>query len=150
MAALLGDIQGGARLRNVAESDKRDNSNNPRAGRVVYEETAHSHEVEEHERAQAREVNSQSPFRGNSAWSTALSANEEEDDDDDVRPGADKAFLNELAKTLYGRGSGSGIGTSATGPRRGSDDISLIVGSRTSITANVSQELLDESTLMYP
>jgi hypothetical protein len=146
MAGLLVDIQGGLKLCKVADSDKRDNSNSPRAGRVVYEETAHSHDVEEYERAQARGANNQSPFRGNSAWSTVISVNEE----DDVQPESNKAFQDQLAKALQARASGSGTGTPVTQPRRGSGDSSLTASYRTSMIANVSWKLQGESTLMYP
>ncbi|OWY44985.1 hypothetical protein AALT_g3850 [Alternaria alternata] len=100
MAALFGEING--------------------AGRVVYEETAYSHDVEERERAQAREANNQSPSRGNSAWSTRISM----DDEDDIQPVPNRAFQNDLAKALQARRSGS--------------------GSRTSMIANVSGKLRDE------
>jgi hypothetical protein len=147
MAALFGEIGGGGfKLRKVADSEKRHRNNNPTAGRVVYEETAHSHDVEEHERAQAREANNQSPFRGNSAWSTRISM----EDEDDIQPVPNRAFQNDLAKALQARRSGSGTDTSTRGPRRGSEDISLTAGSRTSMIANVSEKLRDESTLMYP
>ncbi|CAG5156358.1 uncharacterized protein ALTATR162_LOCUS4156 [Alternaria atra] len=142
MAGLLVDIQGGLKLCKVADSDKRDNSNSPRAGRVVYEETAHSHDVEEHERAQARGANNQSPFRGNSAWSTVISVNEE----DDVQPESNKAFQDQLAKALQARASGSGTGTPVTQPRRGSGDSSLTASYRTSMIANVSWKLQGEKT----
>jgi hypothetical protein len=121
MAALLGDIRGPPKLRSVAASDRKDSSINPRAGRVVYDETAHSRDVEEHERAQARESDNQSPVRGSSAWSTAYSVSEEPD----VRPEPNRAFRDELARKL-----GAGSGTFATGLRRGSDDSSLTGGSR--------------------
>ena len=147
MAALFGEIGGGGfKLRKVADSEKRHRNNNPTAGRVVYEETAHSHDVEEHERAQAREANNQSPFRGNSVWSTRISM----EDEDDIQPVPNRAFQNDLAKALQARRSGSGTDTSTRGPRRGSEDISLTAGSRTSMIANVSEKLRDESTLMYP
>jgi hypothetical protein len=147
MAALFGEINGGRfELRKVADSEERHRNNNPTAGRVVYEETAHSHDVEERERAQAREANNQSPSRGNSAWSTRISM----DDEDDIQPVPNRAFQNNLAKALQARRSGSGTDTSTRGPRRGSEDSSLTAGSRTSMIANVSGKLRDESTLMYP
>ncbi|KAF1917107.1 hypothetical protein BDU57DRAFT_255823 [Ampelomyces quisqualis] len=49
--ALLDQIQTGRRLRRVASADKKDKSQAASAGRV-YDETAHSREVEERERAQ--------------------------------------------------------------------------------------------------
>ncbi|CAN9449933.1 unnamed protein product [Alternaria sp. RS040] len=121
MAALFGEING--------------------AGRVVYNETAHSQDVEERERAQAREANNQTPSRGNSAWSTRISM----DDEDDIQPVPNRAFQNDLAKALQARRSGSGTDTSTRGPRRGSEDSSLTAGSRTSMIANVSGKLRDES-----
>ncbi|KAI4940798.1 hypothetical protein J4E91_011242 [Alternaria rosae] len=96
MAAMLGDIRGPRKLRSVATSDKNDSSANPRAGRVLYYETAHSREVEEHEQAQARESGSHSPVQRNSAWSTAYSADEEAD----ARPEPNRAFKDELARRL--------------------------------------------------
>jgi hypothetical protein len=141
MAALLGDIRSPPKLRSVAASDRKDSSINPRAGRVIYNETAHSRDVEEHERDQARESDNQSPVRGSSAWSTVYSVNEEPD----VRPEPNRAFRDALAKKL-----GAGIGTFATRLRRGSDDSSLTAGSRTSVMANVSRKLQDESMLTYP
>lgn len=146
ISALLGDIQGGFKLRKVADSDKKDNSVISRAGRIVYDETAHSRDVEGHERAQAREANNQSPVRASSSWSTAYSADEEAD----ARPELSRAFQNDLLKALNVRKSGSGIGTPATGPRRGSDDSSLTAGSRISMIANVSRKLQNESMLTYP
>ncbi|KAG9185248.1 hypothetical protein G6011_07792 [Alternaria panax] len=144
IAALLGDIKGGkSNLRKVAESERRDSSNNPRAGRVVYEEMAHSHDVEEHERAQAREASNQSPFRGNSAWSTPMSMDEE----DDVQPASNKAFQEDLAKALQARGSDSGTDIPATGSRRGSDDSPLTADSRTSMIANASRKTEEKAPL---
>ncbi|RYO20075.1 hypothetical protein AA0121_g3886 [Alternaria tenuissima] len=142
MAALFGEINGGRfELRKVADSEKRHRNNNPTAGRVVYEETAYSHDVEERERAQAREANNQSPSRGNSAWSTRISM----DDEDDIQPVPNRAFQNDLAKALQARRSGSGTDISTRGPRRGSEDSSLTAGSRTSMIANVSGKLRDEN-----
>lgn len=141
MAAMLGDIRGPRNLRSVAASDKKDSSANPRAGRVLYDETAHSREVEEHEQAQARESGSHSPVQRNSAWSTAYSADEEAD----ARPEPNRAFKDELARRL-----GAGIGNSTTGTPRGSDDSSLTAGSRTPMNANVSRKLQNESMLMEP
>jgi hypothetical protein len=52
-AALFGQIQGGApKLRKVHSSEKKDKSAVASAGHV-YEETPHSHDIEERERGQA-------------------------------------------------------------------------------------------------
>ncbi|RYO34963.1 hypothetical protein AA0111_g3358 [Alternaria arborescens] len=145
MAALFCEINGGRfELRKVADSEKRHRNNNPTSGRVVYEETAHSHDVEERERVQAREANNQSPSRGNSAWSTRISM----DDEDDIQPVPNRAFQNNLAKALQARRSGSGTDTSTRGPRRGSEDSSLTAGSRRSMIANVSGKLRDDNALV--
>lgn len=55
-AGLLDSIQGGVRLRRVASLDKRDKSASSSAGRVLYEATEHSREVEERERAQGAQA----------------------------------------------------------------------------------------------
>jgi hypothetical protein len=154
---MLGAIRGPPKLRKVAASDKKDSSLNPKAGRVLHNESSHNHDAEEHERAQAREANNHSPVRGNSTWSTAYSLGEEPD----ARPEPNRAFKNKLSEELNARNAGSSSGTNAPsmGPRRVSDDTdddddddsSLTAGSRTSsMIANVSRKLHDERMLMYP
>jgi len=140
MAAIFGDILGPRKLRSVAAEEKNDSSN-PRAGKVLYEETAHSREVEEHERAQVRDAGNRLPVSGASGWSTAYSVKEEADD----RPEPNRAFREELARRL-----GQGIDTPTTGTPKSSGDSSLTAGSRTSMSANVSRKLQDESMLTYP
>lgn len=140
MAAIFGDILGPRKLRSVAAEEKNDSSN-PKAGNVLCEETAHSREVEEHERAQVRDAGNRLPVSGASGWSTAYSAKEEADD----RPEPNRAFREELARRL-----GQGIDTSTTGTSRGSGNSLLTAGSRTSMSANVSRKLQDESISTCP
>ena len=132
MDALLGDIQSGFRLRKVADSEKKDASVNPKGGRAVYDETPHSRDVEERERAQLAEE------------STAGSVNAEADEP----PNPNQAFQDDLMKALTRRSSRQVTQHEcATELRRGSDDSSLTTLSRTSIMVNVSQHLQDQSML---
>ena len=132
MAALHGDIQGGFKLRKVADSEKKDASANPRGGRVVYDETPHSRDVEERERTQIAEK------------STAGSANVEAH----VPPDLNRAFQDQLMKTLKRRGSRQVTQDEcATESRRDSFDSLLTADSRASMTVNVSRHLQDQSML---
>jgi len=132
MDALLGDIQGGFRLRKVADLEKKDASVNPKGGRVVYDETPHSRDVEEREGAQLAEEG------------TAGSVNAEADE----APNPNRAFQDDLMKALTRRSSRQVTQHEcATELRRGSDDSLLTTVSRTSMTVNVSQHLRDQSML---
>ena len=81
-ASLLHGIGSGANLRKVAEADRNDASISGAAGIVVYGETAHSHDIEERERAQQS---------SGGAWA---------DEEAQEAGGPDKAFRAKMAQEL--------------------------------------------------
>ena len=129
MVALLSDIKGGFKLRKVTNSEKKEHSMNPIGERVVYDETPHSRDVEERERAQLAES------------STAASTTTKAD--------PNRAFQEDLMKALKRRGSRQVTEHEcARELRRDSIDSSLTADSRTSMMVNVSRHLQEQSMLV--
>ncbi|KAK1913268.1 hypothetical protein P3342_005204 [Pyrenophora teres f. teres] len=89
MVALLGDIKGGFKLRRVTNSEKKDTSMNPSGERVVYDETPHSRDVEDRERAQLAEESTADPANAKA----------------EAPPDPNRAFQNDLMKALKRRSS---------------------------------------------
>ncbi|KAI1683161.1 hypothetical protein KJE20_07893 [Pyrenophora tritici-repentis] len=131
MVALLSDIKGGFKLRKVTNSKKKDTSENPSGERVVYDETPHSRDVEERERAQLAEGSTAGPAKTKA----------------DAPPDPNQAFQEDLMKALKRRSSRQVTEHEcATELGRDSFDSSLTSDSRTSMMVNVSRHLHDQST----